>query len=71
MPGTLHRCYFCHREHGHCQCVWSDVDGFDFEDFTITAPNVSECGRFFVDPVVYYGEAFTRWYSESKRTERK
>ena len=28
---------------------------FEFKDFSITDPTISECGRFDVDPVTYYG----------------
>lgn len=35
-----------------------DLPGFDFggKDFWITDPGVSVCGRFYVDPLTYYGE---------------
>ena len=29
--------------------------GFDYKDFFITEPFTSECGRFEVDPLTYYG----------------
>lgn len=65
----LERCYFCLNVWGECMCDFPKYDGsgdcqepgFDFDESTwITAPNVSECGRFFVDPVECYG----RWYVE-------
>lgn len=56
---------------GKCSCEFpriapdgtsSDVE-FDWEGFWITQPNVSECTRFFVNPVICYGEAFLKWLS--------
>jgi len=46
-------------------------DGFDDEthEFFITAPNVSECGRFFVDPVAYYGAPFEAWWIARRARE--
>ncbi len=62
-------CYFCANEWGTCTCQFRDFDpdvdesldgleGFDWNDFYITSPNVSVCTRFYVDPVAYYGRAF-------------
>lgn len=67
MPTSLPRCYFCRQPWGHCRCAWDESDGFETEteDFYITEPNVSECGRFFVDPYAHYGAAFASWFTES------
>jgi hypothetical protein len=55
-------CYFCTQDWDHCTCKWpGDSIGFNTEDFFITDPNVSECGRFFVDPVKYYGTPYVSW----------
>lgn len=61
MRGVRETCYFCSATWGSCSCSFpegADAPGFDFEGTWITAPNVSECGRFFVDPVAYYGAAY-------------
>lgn len=64
----LPACFFCGNEWGKCLCRWDNPDecgrmpenakGFDTGDFFITQPNVSECTRYFVDPVRYYGAAY-------------
>lgn len=66
FEGHRETCYFCDNRWGKCTCAFPDcavydpnAPGFEWGCFFITAPNVSECTRFFVDPVVYYGEAFT------------
>lgn len=70
--GIIDRCYFCHGEWGKCACnfpsVTSDdgtvvddaatVPGFEWGGCYITAPNVSVCGRFYVEPNIYYGAAY-------------
>jgi len=70
--GHMDSCFFCHGVWGKCTCKFpsvtnndgtmvDDVDavpGFDWKDFYVTEPNVSVCGRFFVDPFVYYGDAY-------------
>ena len=33
----------------------SEEKGFEYEGIWITDPTVSECGRFEVDPITYYG----------------
>lgn len=35
--------------------IVDDLLGFEHEGFFITEPNSSECGRFEVDPMEYYG----------------
>ena len=37
-----------------------DFISFEFEGMTIINPFLSECGRFEVDPLKTYGEAFTQ-----------
>lgn len=48
--------------------VWDEVeqddeekDGFHWNGFFITDPWMSECGRFQVIPVQYYGKAYIEW----------
>ena len=55
---TLERCFFCSAEWGRCRCRFGI--SFKHEGVDITEPNVSPCGRFFVDPQEFYGEAFTK-----------
>lgn len=71
--GVRATCYFCDAAYGSCTCRFHDqtdevndlatLPGFDWQGatFWITQPNVSVCGRFFVDPTVYYGEAYVTW----------
>jgi len=53
-------CYFCTNAWGACTCTFPDPSetspGFDFRDTWVTSPNVSVCGRFYVEPLAYYGE---------------
>lgn len=67
----IERCFFCRAYWGSCSCGFpssvarsatpSCVDGFDYGRFFVTAPNVDESGRFYVDPRAYYGEPFEVW----------
>lgn len=73
----LDHCYFCGGAWGECTCQWkheweSDADTlFDTGEFVITAPNVSICTRFYVDPVKYYGEPYLTWLrSQSPERQR-
>ena len=43
--------------------------GFLFTGFWITDPTVSECGRFQVDPVTYYGKAYLDWKNSILQAE--
>ncbi len=47
----------------------SSVDelGFLADGYFITSPNVTECGRFFVDPIVYYGQPYIDWAKEREK----
>lgn len=64
FEGHIEKCFFCRQEWGSCECDFIlDEDGFNFNEFYITRPNVSVCTRFFVDPYVYYGEAYKKWWS--------
>ncbi len=58
--GVRASCYARHHEWGECDCKseFPEGEGFEFEGMWITDATVSECGRFFVDPYVYYGEAY-------------
>lgn len=76
---TGHRptCVVCCGEWGKCTCKidhpddpdshFEDHEGFTFEGFFITDPRVTECGRFYVDPDVYYGEAYITWRDSQGR----
>jgi hypothetical protein len=54
-------CYFCNRRWGECSCKWHKGGGFMWQGTLIDEPNVSECGRFYVDPEAYYGKAYLDW----------
>lgn len=60
-------CFFCEACYGSCRCSFDETDGFEHDGMWITMPNVSECGRFFVDPYVCYGDAFRRWLERGAR----
>ncbi len=75
-------CFFCKAVWGKCTCTFpsvmnedgslveegaSKVPGFDWSSFYVTEPNVSVCGRFFVDPFVYYGEAYRAWAASQEK----
>lgn len=38
-----------------------EEDCFEFQGVWIVDPTVSECMRFKVDPIEYYGEAYINW----------
>ena len=63
MIGIQSHCFLKGHKWGECTCNTevSLEDGFEFEGHTIVDPTISECGCFFVDPIVYYGKAFTTW----------
>lgn len=55
-------CFFCNLPWGKCVCpALAEGEGFDFKGFIIDDPSTDESGRFYVDPVAHYGEAFTAW----------
>lgn len=63
MRGTRSTCYTAGHNWGKCTCK-TEVEleqGFEFEGHTIVDPSVSECGTYFVEPSVYYAEAYKRW----------
>ena len=71
-------CYFCGGKWGECECknmTVSEDNGFTFNSTSIIDPRVDESGICFVDPHLYYGDAyknskmFTYW--ESKKITRK
>ena len=54
--GLRGTCFFCDQSWGKCSCIaLAEDQAFDWEAFRITEPGVSTCGRFFVDPMKYYG----------------
>lgn len=55
-------CYKCEASWGSCHCpdVVEEL-GFEWNGMLIVNPVVSECGRFFVEPELYYGEAYIEW----------
>lgn len=53
-------CYFCDAAWDECQCDGPVAAAFGFDSFLVTRPAVSVCGRFYVDPVAYYGDAFVQ-----------
>lgn len=53
----LKTCFFCDEDWGDCSCRF--VGSFDFDGCEIIEPNVDETGRFFVNPITYYGAVYT------------
>lgn len=56
----LEHCFFCHNKWGKCTCLPLS-EGFTHNGTTITEPNVTECGRFYIDPFEYYGDSYKNW----------
>lgn len=69
--GYRDTCFFCGQEWGKCSCNGAhgtlgtgdpSIDayllGFDFDDMWITDWTLDASGRFYVDPFVYYGDAY-------------
>jgi hypothetical protein len=55
-------CYKCQNHWGKCSCPEAGEEAlFEHGGVAIVDPSVSHCGRFFVDPEVYYGEAYKEW----------
>lgn len=62
----LNKCYFCHNTWGHCSCSPLEKGhGFTCDGIEILEPMVDETGRFFVDPVKYYGDPYVKWVAEN------
>lgn len=68
---ALDTCWFCDNEWGQCTCAFpkddgsgEELPGFDANGRWISSPNVSECSRFFVDPIETYGTAFVEWVKQ-------
>ena len=64
---VIEACWFCE---GACKCDFpsgtdpidtSGFPGFETNDMWITCPNMSECMRFYVDPIKAYGTPFVQW----------
>lgn len=68
----LESCYFCGHRWGECTCQFTqDEVKFESDDTDIVEPNIDESGRFFVDPVRYYGQDFLDWQKENPQWKRK
>ena len=62
FSGYRETCYLCDQVYGRCVCPDMPArSGFIFEGMLITDPSVDETGRFYVEPEVYYGQAFKDW----------
>ena len=69
--GHRGQCYFCEREACSCDDAYpgefvgadppADLDTFLFEGVAVYDPKWDVSGRFYVDPVVYYGKVFVEW----------
>lgn len=64
-------CYACNNEWGKCVCQTSedDPEKFEFNGVSIVDERVSDCGRFFVEPTLYYGEAFLTYQKSITTTK--
>ncbi len=70
--GYRKTCFRCNAKWGECTCPTAkDGEGFEWNEFYILDPSVSECGRFFVEPSLYYGNAFTEWEAKREHQEKE
>jgi hypothetical protein len=63
MIGLRNTCFIANHAWGECTCKNEVVEGqgFVFEGTDIVDPTISTCGRFFVEPEIYYGETYINW----------
>jgi hypothetical protein len=56
-------CYFCDNKWGACTCRFDEHPdaGFLWRGTAIKDPCTDDSGRWFVDPVAYYGEPYIKW----------
>jgi hypothetical protein len=56
-------CFTAGHSWGSCTCKTevSEDEGFEYKDTNIVDPSLSECGRFFIEPTVYYGQTYIDW----------
>lgn len=60
----MNTCFYCKAQWGKCKCTEGDEVLFvSWSGTNITNPGVSECGRFYVNPLHHYGTKFTEWLS--------
>ena len=62
-------CFTAGHRWGECHCnnEVPEDEGFEFEGVNIIDPSLSANGIDFVDPVVYYGKAYTDWRDKRER----
>lgn len=72
--GHTSHCWFCGARWGEDRCDWPDytadgncvippdADGFEWQNFFISMPNVSANTIDFVNPSIYYGMPFVKWW---------
>lgn len=68
VAGYRDTCYFCDSVWGKCKCDKPEPDneiGFDWHEFWIVDPSLDVTRRYFVDPNVYYGEAYVNFTRKS------
>ena len=56
-------CFTANHKWGKCTCKTEvpEEEGFTFEGTTIVDPSISGDGICFVEPTIYYGEAYINW----------
>ena len=61
--GILGKCYLKGHYWGECTCKTevSEDEGFSFEGTCIVDPMLNENATCFVNPEIYYGDAYRNW----------
>lgn len=57
----IESCFVCDGGWGTCCCQDSITELFVWQGVSIVDCTVSSCGRFYVNPVAYYGDAYIQW----------
>lgn len=68
ISGGRDTCAFCRRAWGECACFQDGANiAFEHNGDLIERPNVSSCGRFFVEPVIVYDQAWLDFLTPTGR----
>lgn len=61
-------CFTANHKWGECTCKTevSEDKGFVWQGVLIVDPTVSDCGRYFVEPTIFYGQTYKEWKNASK-----
>ena len=64
MKGIRSTCYRCNQTWGNCQCALASPTKFIFNHTAIVDEGLDETGMFFVEPSIYYGQAYLNYMGE-------